>query len=295
MSSQISLFKTSEGREKFIKAYNRLMETWTAPYESLWIDTSFGKTHVIVSGPTDGEPLVLLPGAQATSGMWGPMIPVLTQKRRVHCIDMIDQVGLSQPEKVLTGTQDSAAWLEEALDGLNLTKVDIGGNSLGSFIASMFAVDRPGRVRKLILTAPAATVSGVSLLYIIRVIFTMLVPNLSIKTRFLESTAAGLLDSKSPLFQVLLTSMIESKVISKIMPKPLTVEELHSIKSKILLILGAKDITSRKTADSIKEKLAELMPELQIELLREAGHLWTEQQYLHAGNRIERFLASTIT
>lgn len=84
--------------------------------------------------------------------------------------------------------------------------------------------------------------------------------------------------------------MTESKVISKIMPRPLTVDELHSIKSSTLLILGAKYVTSSKTADRIIRELAELKPKFQFEILKEAGHLWAEQQYLYAGNKIEKFL-----
>lgn len=294
MSSQISVFDTSENRKKFLEAYNLLMETWSIPYEDKWIDTSFGKTHVVVSGPADGEPLVLLPGAQATSGMWGPMIPTLTKKRRVFCIDLIDQAGLSQPNKVLKNTQDSNAWLEEALNGLELNKVSIGGNSLGSFIASMFAISHPERVRKIILTAPAATVSGVRFLYIVKVIFASMVSSLSMKKRFLQNNAAGLVDDKNKLFQVLLKAMTVSKIISKILPRKLTVDELCNIKSPTLLILGAKDITSDKTADKIVKELSILKLKFQFEIIEEAGHLWTEQQYIFAGNKIEQFLNDTI-
>ncbi|MCP4178720.1 MAG: alpha/beta hydrolase [bacterium] len=290
MNSQIDLFDTTESREKFIKAYNELMDTWTLPYDSKWVETSFGKTHVIVSGPSEGEPLVLLPGAQATSGMWGPMILTLSKKRRVYCIDLIDQVGLSQPVKVLTGTQDSNTWLKETLDGLKLTKIDIGGNSLGSFLASMFAVAYPERVRKLVLTAPAATVSGVRILYIIKILLVSMVSNISVKTLFLKKTAAGKVDSKNKLFQVLLMAMTESKVISKIMPRPLSAEEIHSLKSPILLILGSKDISANKSTDRIVKELSELKANIQFEILEDAGHIWTEHQYQYAGEKIDQFL-----
>ncbi|MDP2562936.1 alpha/beta fold hydrolase [Psychrobium sp. 1_MG-2023] len=244
MSSQISVFDSSQGQDKFLKAYNLLMATWSVPFEDKWVDTCFGKTHVVVSGPLDGEPLVLLSGAQATSGMWGPMVPELTKKRRVFCIDLIDQVGLSVPTKVLKNTQDSNAWLEETLAGLGLNEVSIIGNSLGSFIASMFAVTHPDRVRKLILTAPAATVSSVSFLYIVKAIFSSSVSSLFVKKRFLQQCAAGLVDGDNKLYQVLLNAMTESKIISKIIPRKLTIDELRNLKSPTLVMLGAEDISA---------------------------------------------------
>lgn len=294
MNSKISVFNSSESRDKFLKVYFQLMDTWTLPYETKWVETSFGKTHVIASGPAEGEPMVLLPGAQATSGMWGPMIPVLAKKRRVYCIDLIDQAGLSEPEKVLTGTQDSTAWLKETLDGLELTRVDMGGNSLGSFIVSIFAAAHPDRVRKLVLTAPAATVAGVRVLYIINILLASMTSSVSVKSRFLKKTAAGLVDSRNKLFQVLLSAMTETRIISKIVPRPLSADEIHSLKLPVLLVLGAKDISSGKSADRVVRELSELKLNFQFEILDDAGHLWTEDQSLYAGGIIEEFLNITV-
>lgn len=294
MSSEISVFKTPKSREEFLEAYDLLMETWPLPYENKWIDTSFGKTHVVVSGPIHGEPLVLLPGVQATNGMWGPMIPALAKKRRVYCIGLIDQVGLSQPKKVLTGTEDSNAWLKETLDGLNLTKVDMGGNSLGSFMVSVFASSYPERVKKMVLTAPAATFSDINIRYIIKVLFASAVSGLSVKKRFLKKTAAGLVDDKNRLFQILLSAMTGSKIISKITPRALTADELCSIKSPALIILGEKDITSGKNAERVVKEISELKQNFQFEIFEGAGHLWTEQHYISAGNKMEQFLDDSV-
>ncbi len=290
MNSEISVFKTPENRKMFHEAYQHLMETWSEPYEDRWIETSFGKTHVVVSGPTNGEPLVLLPGAQATSAMWGPMIPILTKNHRVFCLDLIDQVGLSEPVKVLSNQEESNTWLEETLNGLGLNKVSIIGNSLGSFIASMFASTHPERVNKIVFTAPAAVISGVRLAYIINIIFSSLVTSISIKKRFLHKNSAGLVSEKSKLFQLHLKAMTGSKIISKIQPRSLTVDELSSIKSPALFILGDKDITSDKKAERVVHDLSKLKLKFQFEILKDAGHLWNEEQYIIAGNKIEEFL-----
>ncbi|KGY13204.1 hypothetical protein NM22_06910 [Vibrio tubiashii] len=292
MGTHISVFNTTESKEKFLAAHKRLMETWSVPYEDSWVETSFGKTHVIVSGPKEGKPLVLLPGAQATGAMWSPMIPELTKTHRVFCLDLIDQVGLSEPNKVLTSSQDSSLWLKETLDGLGLEKVDIGGNSLGCFIVSMFAASFPERVKSLVLTAPAATVSDVRLSYIFKILFASWSSKPSVKARFLKKTSAGLVDEGSPVFEVLFAAMTGSRIISKITPRQLDVDELSRIKSPILVIVGDKDITSRKTATEILQDLSEMELNLQFEIIQGAGHIWTEQQYILSGRKISQFLTA---
>lgn len=290
MEAAISVFKTTGKKRIFFEAYNAIMKSWSIPYENKWIETSFGKTHVVVSGPQDGEQLVLLPGAQATSAMWAPMITVLTQKRRVFCIDLIDQVGLSEPQKVLKNTQDSNKWLEETLNGLQIDKVSICGNSLGSFITSMFAINHPERVNKVILTAPAATVTSVRLSYIYKVLYSTMTSKIEIKKSFLRYTAAGLIDENNKLFQLLLKAMTCSKIISKIQPRKLTTKELSNLKSPALVILGAKDVTSNKSVENIVNELVKSDLMIETEIIKEAGHIWTEQQYIYAAKKIEIFL-----
>jgi hypothetical protein len=65
-----SAFKTPEGEAAFLAAYEAIMELWPVPYEEIEILTRFGMTHVVISGPKDAPPLVLLHGQCGTLTMW---------------------------------------------------------------------------------------------------------------------------------------------------------------------------------------------------------------------------------
>lgn len=47
--------------------YNAKLAEWPVPYESVFLETSYGKVHVIVSRPTDALPLLLI-HASAVAG-----------------------------------------------------------------------------------------------------------------------------------------------------------------------------------------------------------------------------------
>ena len=68
----LSAFKTPEGQARYLAAYDAALKLWPVPYDEIDVSTRFGTTHVVVSGPKDAPPLVLLHGYMATSVMWSP-------------------------------------------------------------------------------------------------------------------------------------------------------------------------------------------------------------------------------
>ena len=62
-----SLFQSTEDQESMRTWYARFRGQLPEPLESRRVQTPFGETHLLVGGPVDGEPLVLLHGALASS------------------------------------------------------------------------------------------------------------------------------------------------------------------------------------------------------------------------------------
>jgi hypothetical protein len=60
--SRPSAFKTPEGEAALLAAYDAALRLWPVPYEEMDIPTQCGMTHVVVSGPKDAPPVVLLHG-----------------------------------------------------------------------------------------------------------------------------------------------------------------------------------------------------------------------------------------
>jgi pimeloyl-ACP methyl ester carboxylesterase len=81
--SHLSAFKTPEGEAAYLTAYDAALKLWPVPYDQIDIPTRFGTTHVLISGPKDASPLVLLHGYMATSIMWSPNIIDFSQEYRV--------------------------------------------------------------------------------------------------------------------------------------------------------------------------------------------------------------------
>jgi len=115
--------------------------------------TVFGqKIHYIDVGT--GPVVVLLHGLGGNSANWAFNFAALSQKYRVIAPD---QVGFGRSDKPLinyrVGTY--ADFLDKFLDTLGVERASLVGNSMGGWIASLYALKYPKRVERIVLADAA--------------------------------------------------------------------------------------------------------------------------------------------
>jgi pimeloyl-ACP methyl ester carboxylesterase len=116
-------FTTPEGEARYRAAYDAALKLWPVPYDEIELPTRFGTTHVVVSGPKDAPPLVLLHGYLATSIMWSTNIVDFSHGHRVYAIDTMGQPSKSIPGEPIGKAADYVAWLTASLDALRLGRI----------------------------------------------------------------------------------------------------------------------------------------------------------------------------
>jgi pimeloyl-ACP methyl ester carboxylesterase len=115
-----------------------------------------------VTGPRDGEPLLLIQGLGAQMIAWHPGFchALETAGLRVIRFDNRD-VGLSSKLDDHPGYQlrDMAADVVGLLDALGLDRVHVAGQSMGGMIAQELAISHPQRVRIMWNLKPSQAVA----------------------------------------------------------------------------------------------------------------------------------------
>ncbi len=133
----------------------QLIVRWALP-PSDFIDLGGQLIHLRDQGPADDPlPIVLLHGTSASLHTWEGWVRELQKTRRVISFDL-PGFGLTGPAE---GGKFSGDYSEAAdvgitvalLDHLKLSRVVLGGNSLGGEIAWQLAAAQPSRVAALIL------------------------------------------------------------------------------------------------------------------------------------------------
>lgn len=159
MNKKITALRSPEGEAQYLAAYDAVLKQWPVPYETLYIPTRWGETHVIASGPKDAAPLVLVHPSGGGATIWVRNVGPLSQHFRTYAIDTISEPNKSRLTRPIRWNQrqDFADWMRDVLDGLHIEQTDIVGNSFGGFLTLNAAFYLPERIKKVVLISPAAT------------------------------------------------------------------------------------------------------------------------------------------
>jgi pimeloyl-ACP methyl ester carboxylesterase len=137
-------------------AYDATLALWDVEYESSYVATEFGETHVLSAGPPNADPLVLLHGFGFSAAMWYPNIAAWSANHRVVALDVPGEFNRTRTAKSIRRGTDYADWLEQVLDQLGLATAIVIGHSSGGWQALSFAMCKPERMTALVALAPAA-------------------------------------------------------------------------------------------------------------------------------------------
>lgn len=60
----MSTYRSDKCRKKSLALYDKQMEKLNIPFEDIYVNTSFGRTHLIETGDKTGKPLLMFHGGK---------------------------------------------------------------------------------------------------------------------------------------------------------------------------------------------------------------------------------------
>lgn len=159
--SPIGYWRSAQARSSYSEQYDRAFRDLPAPTETRDVRTGFGIVRAYRFGvPRPGTaPVVLVPGRSSGVPMWADVLRRLGD-REAYAIDALGDAGMSVQDRPLDGSDDQAAWLDETLTGLGLSRVHLIGHSFGAWSAANFATHHPDRIVTLTLWEPILVFAG---------------------------------------------------------------------------------------------------------------------------------------
>lgn len=256
-------------RAEFLSAYDAVMAKWPVTVESIDVTTPFGTTHMQVSGPAEGMPLVLIPGGGATSTVWFANVGELSRDHRVYSMDPLNDVGRSVPSG--PSIRDRAGlmqWLDSVFDELGLDAVGLCGHSYGAWLALSYAIHASRRVSRLALLDPTDCFTGLSLGYRLRAIPALVRPSRRRMQALLEWETGGRLLDSAWLDLVCIGSELPRPKL--VLPRRPAKDDFGAVTAPTLVL--AAERSKAHDAAVVTKAAAECLPNARVVVLSGASH-----------------------
>jgi len=284
-------FRSTAAKQEYLAFYDARAQRWPIPSESTMVSTTFGDTFVRVQGPTEGPPLVLLPGDSESSLSWIPVIEAFASEHRVYALDHIYDIGRSIYRRRPRRPGDFVRWLDELFDELDLHDVRLVGHSYGGWMAALYALDFPERLDKLVLVSPQGVLRP-PLGLLARAIVYGTVPSPSYIRRYLYWYAPDCV--RHDTTRATIDEMIEEDILARrcfkikrreiVRPTVLSDEDWPRLAVPTLFLVGRNEVSY--SAERAVQRLATVAPHVKTEIADGDHHLtivqpdWVIQQVL---------------
>lgn len=283
-----SIYLSETLQNELYTIYDSKMEFWPSSTEQLFINTKYGKVHVLTAGNNENPPLLLFHAASMGAHSWAENLEPLLENYRIYAIDNIGEGNLSvlNDATVFPNTPEEIADLyAEIANELGVEKSPVFGASNGGYIAQVYAYYYPEKVESLALFGPMGLtqLSGKSIFMLSAATMYPLdwVREKVVYWAFGDDNYSH--EKYGDWFDIIMKGTMPSIA----QPVPMTVEQKNSMEMSIILFLGTNDPIVGDA--EIAKSEAEHYPNIDIYTLQ-SGHIIAVEQRDFINKKIIEFL-----
>ena len=244
---------------------------WREGVKSEYVEAGGYRLHYFEAGSADGTALVLVHGLGDRGEAWAGMMPRLAAKGFHVWVPDLLGYGRSPRPDVDYSIPLQEGIVVDFMQAVHVPKADVGGWSMGGWIAMKLALDHPEMVDRLVVYDSAgvyfpatwqaelftpADEAGV------RELIAMLTPKPPVVPDFAAAAMARRLQANAWVVQRSLASMVTGRDLLDF--------RLHDISQPMLIVWGSKDVLIPLSAG---ETIHEKVPQSVLNIIEGCGHI----------------------
>lgn len=275
-----TLFKSEAGKKAILDLYDQKLAALNIPFESLYVDTSFGKTHLLKTGDPSNPPIILVHGSNGCAPIALETYPNLRKHFQVFAVDVIAQPNKSAETRVSMKDNSYGQWMNEIIDELGLDQVILAGFSFGGLIILKTLLYDASKIKEVFLAAPAYLVNGNPLKAMLKIFLPMRRYMKSKEIRHIEQFLSTLFSQRDE-FAIQFLSQVFLHFDMDFRPVPVIAKkDARSIQTPITLVAAKQDLMF--PGSKMIKRAKKIFPSLkQTVLLEDSKHVQDQE-----GNRL---------
>lgn len=268
-----SIYRNEQSKKTVWQLYDRQIDDLKIPYADLFVDTSFGKTHIIECGNLRGNPLLVFHGGNATTAYNLKYCRFLLDDFHVYAVDTIGHPGKSAEVSLSPRNQDYGKWAVNVIKGLGFNEIACFGGSFGAGILVKAMCVAPEVIKCSVLIVPSA-IQNAPTYKSVSMAFPMLMYWLTHKEKWFIKCILPMAITASNITEDILETArcsIDNAKIKAVMPKNESCKNLCKYEKPVLVMAAEKDCLFPARAVLLKAK--RVWKQSERYLLKNRGHI----------------------
>jgi len=154
------LYKSLKGKKEILSLYDEKLKELNIKYQYKVINTSFGKTNMIISGQSSNPPIIIIHGSNGCAPVALETYPNLSKEYNVYAIDILAQPNKSEETRLSMKDDSYGQWMQEIITELNIKNVTLAGFSFGGLVILKTLEYDESNIKEVYLSSPAYIVNG---------------------------------------------------------------------------------------------------------------------------------------
>ncbi|MBR4473518.1 MAG: alpha/beta hydrolase [Oscillospiraceae bacterium] len=268
-----TIYKSKDGKKRILELYDRQLERLAVPYKDITVQTSFGDTHLIETGPLSGEPLLVFHGGNATTAYNLLACDFLFKDFHIYAADTIGHPGKSAETCLSAFGYDYGKWAGEVIDALGYDRISLFGGSFGAGIVAKTMCEVPERIKKAVLYVPAG-IRNAPGIKSANMLFPMILYRITRKEKWLKNCMMPMAVTEDAITEDIYQTAklsIDYAKIKTAMPSDVSKSKMRKCKAPVLVMAAEMDCLF--PGAGVIARAEKIIPDCRTYLLKGRGHM----------------------
>ena len=268
-----TIYKSERGKEEILNLYDSQLSRLTIPWKDIYVDTSFGKTHIIETGNMQGEPLLFFHGGNSTSAYTLLTLDFIMNDFHIYAVDTIGHPGKSAEMSLSPKSYDYGKWAGELIGKLGYEYMCLFGGSFGAGIIAKTMCVVPDKVKRVVLYVPSG-IKNAPAMNSSKMMMPMIMYWITGKDKWLKKVFLPLAITEDniteDIYETARLSILHSKVKAG-MPSNVDEKLIKKCNAPTLVMAAEKDCLF--PGNGVIERAEQIIPNCETYLLKGRGHM----------------------
>lgn len=289
-----AVYKNAKSEKIMRDLYDKQVLALNVEFEDIYVDTRFGKTHLLKTGNPNGKPILLFHGGNSTTPYYLRDFLCLRNEYLIYAPDTMGHPGKSAQTVLSARNLEYGEWASDVIDGLGFEQMICMGGSYGGGVLVKLMCFAPQKIAKAILLVPSGICNASTASIMFNMGIPMILYIITQKEKWLKKAILPMAITENEIdestFEMVKCSF-DNVCVKAGMPSNVKVADIKNYIAPTLLIAGEKDVLF--PGEKVIARAKTVITNLQTYLMKGSGHMCvlSSEKYKNILKMIADFLA----